>query len=334
MSDCETVGPYASCFAEFANSYRSTKLTELPVIDRGSQLRLVTRADLDGLACSVIITSNEKIDEIKLIHPQEITDRTVEIFDTDILANVPYHPNCGKWFDHHLQTDNNPKPPPDFDGVFGYAPSAARLVFDYYGGEEKMPHLVALVKETDRLDSARLVPKDVSDPQGFIQLGFTIDGRTGLGTFQAYFHLLNTLLKTEPIEEILKHPKVQERVAQIRADDADFKAALEAHSQQDGNVIFTDFRDVETVPKGNRFLIYTLYPEANVSLRVHWGPGKQFVVAAIGHSIFNRTCNTNVGELCARFSGGGHKGAGTTPLRVDDPQAAIDEIITELKTNG
>lgn len=297
-------------------------------------MRLVTRGDFDGLTSAVIITSNEEIDEIFLIHPQEITDNLVEIRKTDILANVPYHPNCAKWFDHHLLTENNPTPPQDYDGAYGHAPSAAGLVYKYYGGTVKMPALEELVKQTDRLDSAQLTPEEILDPKGYILLGYTIDSRTGHGAFEDYFHVLLDLLKSKPIDEILEHPDVKDRLERMRADDKRFREALLAHSRVDRNVVITDFRNVEQIPTGNRFLIYHLFPEVNVSLRAHWGPERRFVVTAVGHSILNRSCKTNVGELMSRYGGGGHRGAGTTPLPAEHADIPLTEIIEELKRNG
>ncbi|MEE9230829.1 MAG: exopolyphosphatase [Acidobacteriota bacterium] len=294
-------------------------------------MRLLTRGDLDGLTCAVIITSNEKIEEIKLIHPQDITDSRVEIRKNDILANVPYHPNCAKWFDHHLQTDNNPKAPETFDGAYGHAPSAAGLAYKYYGGESKMPQFAELVRETDRLDSAELTRDDIENPTGTILLGYTIDSRSGFGAFEEYFNLLLDLLKSKPVEQILQHPDVKARCEQFLAENAKFREALRAHSRVDGNVVITDFRNADRIPRGNRFLVYTLFPDVNVSVRLHWGPERRFVVAAIGHSILNRTCQTNIGELVSCYGGGGHFGAGTTPLPPEKTDSALEAIVEELK---
>lgn len=297
-------------------------------------MRLITRGDLDGLTSAVIITSNEPIKEIKLVHPQDITDHRIEVTKQDILANVPFDPRCGKWFDHHLLTDNNPKPAAKFEGAYGLAPSAAHLVYEYYGGAKKMPQFEKLVAETDRLDSATLTPADVTDPKDYILLGYTIDNRTGLGAFEDYFLLLTDLLKTKRIDEIVNHPLVKTRWDRIRADEANFREATQKHSRLDGNVVITDFRPLATIPVGNRFVVYTLFPAANVSLRIHFGPQKKFVVAAVGHSIFNRTCKTAVGELMGRYGGGGHKGAGTAPLPADKAEQQLTEIIAVLKRNG
>jgi hypothetical protein len=291
---------------------------------------------MDGLTGSVIVALHEEVDdEIKLIHPQDITDGREEILANDVVINLPYNPNCCMWFDHHKHTATYEKPPESFKGAYGHAPSAARLVYEYYGGKEKMPQLEELVHETDRMDSADLAPDDVLDPQGYILLGFTIDSRTGIGAFKEYFKTLHGLLKSsQPLDEILEHPEVKKRCHKIKANDAAYRVALREHSRIDGNVIITDFRGLEEAPIGNRFLVYALYPEINVSLRMHWGPEKEFVVAVIGHSIFNRTCKTAVGELAARYGGGGHPGAGSIPLDPETADEKLQEIIEELKKNG
>jgi nanoRNase/pAp phosphatase (c-di-AMP/oligoRNAs hydrolase) len=301
-------------------------------------MRLVTRGDLDGLTSAVIITLKEPIDEIALVHPQDITDKKVAIRSDDILANVPYDPRCGLWFDHHLLTDSNEKPPANFKGRYRVAPSAARLVYEYY--MEKNPkdpdlmRLSKLVDETDRLDAAQLTPEDVENPGDYILLGYTIDSRTGLGSFEEYFHKLVKWLQTTSIREVLEQPEVKERVQRIRNEQEDFRRLLQRNSFQLQNVVITDLREIERLPAGNRFLIYTLFPESNVSLRVHWGPAHRSVIAAVGHSIFNRTCKTSVGELMSRYGGGGHRGAGTCVLPLDSAAEAIDEILFELQANG
>jgi len=301
-------------------------------------MRLITRADLDGLTSAVIITIKEPVSEIVLVHPQDITDKRIEVRPDDILANVPYHPNAALWFDHHLLTDSNPKPPADYRGRYRIAPSAARLVYEYY--LEKDPHdaallrLSTLVDETDRLDAAQLTPDDVENPRDYILLGYTIDSRTGLGAFKDYFQKLAGWLKTMPIEEVLRQPEVRERIERIRRDQEEFRRLLQRNSFRMTNVVVTDLREVEQLPAGNRSLIYTLFPDTNVSLRVHWGPSRNSVIAAVGHSIFNRTCKTSVGDLMSKYGGGGHRGAGTCVLPLESAAEAIDEILFELQANG
>jgi hypothetical protein len=294
----------------------------------------MTRGDLDGLTCAVLISLNEEVDALKLIHPQDITEGRIDVGPDDILANLPYHPSCGLWFDHHMHTATPAAPPEDFKGAFGPSPSAARLVYDYYGGEVTMPQFSELVRETDRLDSADLTPDDVINPQGYIKLGFTIDGRTGLGSFESYFLLLlEMLVKQTPVEEVLAHPEVARRCQAMDDADADFQEALRTHSRMDGNVVVTDFRGLDRAPVGNRFLVYALFPRANVSLRLHWGPNREYPMLVLGHSIFNRTCKTNVGELAARYGGGGHRGAGSIPL-MEDPEQQVRMVLAELKGKG
>jgi len=301
-------------------------------------MRLVTRGDLDGLTSAVIITMKEQIDELLLVHPQDITDKKVEIRGDDILSNLPFDPRCGKWFDHHILTSSNEKPPESFEGTHRIAPSAARLAYEYYlEREPNDPALLALeplVTETDRLDAAQLTRDDVENPTDYILLGYTIDGRTGLGRFEDYFLRLVEWLKTMSIEEVLRQPEVKERVDRIRRDQVEFKAVLSRNSFQLNNVVVTDLREIERLPAGNRFLVYTLFPDANVSLRVHWGPRHDSVVAAVGHSIFNRTCKTSVGDLMSKYGGGGHRGAGTCVLPLATAADAIDEILFELQANG
>ena len=294
-------------------------------------MRLITRGDLDGLACAVIITSHEKISEILLIHPQDVTDRLVEVTGDDIVANLPYHPDCALWFDHHLMTSSNRRPDGEFRGRYGQAPSAAQLTWEYYGEDARF---ASLVEETNRLDSAQLTEDDVMRPEGYILLGYTIDGRTGLGAFEVYFRQCVEWVKTLPIEEVLRKPMVSERVKRMREEDRNFRKALVESSRLLGNVVFTDFRGELLLPIGNRFLVYTLFPDANVSLRVHWGPERQFVVVAVAHSIFNRTCNTNAGELLARYGGGGHRGAASAPIPTEEAEEKIAELLAALKAAG
>jgi len=211
-------------------------------------------------------------------------------------------------------------------------------VYDYYlerdPNDAQLKSFATLVDETDRLDSAQLAPSDVEDPTGYILLGYTIDSRSGLGAFADYFKKLVDWLKTMPIEDVLAQPEVADRVARLRRDQEDFKQLLQRNSFTLNNVVITDLREIKQLPTGNRFLVYTLFPEQNVSLRVHWGPYHESVIAAVGHSIFNRTCNTSVGELMSRWGGGGHRGAGTCVLPLESAADAIDEILFELQANG
>jgi hypothetical protein len=296
-------------------------------------MRLVTRGDLDGLTCAVLISRHEQVDEILLSHPQEFADGLFEIHEQDIVANLPYQRGCALWFDHHLHTAAAP-PTEVFKGAFGFAPSAARLVYEYYGGRKAMPEFAELVHETDRMDGAFLTLDDVLDPQGYIKLGFTVDPRSGLGPLDEYFKtLVQLLIENPPIEEVLAHPEVEERCRRLEQEDVELHAALKALGRVDGNVVVTDFRGLDKVPVGNRFLVFAAFPDINVAVRVQKGEDEQFAMLTLGHSIFNRTCRTNVGELAARYGGGGHRGAASIRL-MEDPDQQIEMIVGELKANG
>jgi hypothetical protein len=297
--------------------------------------RLITRGDLDGVSCAVLITSCEPVEEILLAHPQDVTDKRLRVGARDILANLPYQTGCGKWFDHHLLTESNERPPENFDGRYGLAPSAARVVYEYYlGAHPELQRYEQLLAETDRLDAAQLTLDDVLDPRGYILLGYTLDPRTGLGAYQDYFNKLVQWLHNKPVEEIMELPEVKERVERMRAQDQAFREATEKSSRVDGNVVITDFRSLHPLPVGNRFLVYTLFPQANISMRVHWGPTREHVSVAVGHSIFNRTSRTTVGTLMSRYGGGGHKGAGHCLLPAAQAEEKITEMIATMKKDG
>ncbi|MEM1181038.1 MAG: exopolyphosphatase [Acidobacteriota bacterium] len=291
-------------------------------------MRLVTRADLDGLACALMLSEHEAFDEIVLVHPQDITDKIVEIHPQDTLANLPYHPNCGRWFDHHLLTESNEKPPADFEGLHREAPSAAQLVWEYLGKPEKHTRMVA---ETDLFDAAQLQEKDVLQPQGWILLGFTVDPRTGHVDHEGFFRQCLQWLSGKPLDEVLVLPEVSERIRAMFEQNEAFCWELAQRSRLDGSVVFSDFRGTPNPPVGNRFLIYTLFPESNVSVRAQFTRKKDAVMVQVGHSIFNRTCDVSVGELMSDYGGGGHFGAGSAPLPLLEADVKILEIIEALK---
>ena len=300
-------------------------------------MRLVTRGDLDGLTCSVLITSVERIDAIELVHPQALTDGRFEVRDGDVLANLPYHPKCSMWFDHHELVDANPRPETAFQGSYGLAPSTARLVHDYYCGRKGwglFERYGELVEGTDRLDSANLTLRDVREPRRVILLGFTIDSRSSLGNFRDYFLFLGMALRSMPLDEVLRTPQVVERVERMRADDERFRKALLDCSRLEANVVVTDFRGRSEFPSGNRFLVYTFFPEATVSVRLQWGPGRQVVMATAGHNIFERTSWSDIGQTMSLFGGGGHRGAGSCPLPPDDGDETLRRLVAELKRQG
>ena len=297
-------------------------------------MRLVTRCDLDGLTCAVLLTQCEAIDRIELVQPQDVSDRRVPIGPADVIANLPYHPACGMWFDNHLLTDAKSMPPTGFKGRYGKAPSAARLVYEHYVTQKPtLARHEALVAETDRLDSAQLTLDDVVSPEGYMLLGLTLDARSGLGRVREYFDELLPAVRDRPLDEVLALASVRERAQRLREQDQAFKDAARARSRLDGSVVVTDFRDLDPIPAGNRFLVFTLFPQASAAVRVQWGPERERIAVSAGRSILNKSSRANIGVLMSLFGGGGHVGAGalSKPATAD---AQIAEIVGSLKRNG
>jgi len=234
------------------------------------------------------------------------------------------------WFDHHELTDSNRKPPAIFKGKHAIMPSVARVVYEYYRSD-KLKRYAPLIAETDRYDSAQLSVDDISHPQGAILLAFTIDPRTGFGIDKSLFAGLVETLKNSSVEAALHSPEMARRVALYRENDLRTLQILSDNSRADNNVIITDLRSVSSLPIGNRFLVYIVFPVANVSVRAQWGPKKEFVAVTIGHSILTRTCKTDIGKLCSDFGGGGHHGAGACTLAPATADRKLEEIVLRLK---
>jgi hypothetical protein len=296
-------------------------------------MRVLTRGDLDGLTSAVLISLVEKVTEVKFAHPKDVQDGKVPCDAEDIVVNLPYVKGCGLWFDHHVSEQPKIAGQGTFKGAFEVAPSAARVVANYYKSPEFKKYEELLV-DTDRLDSAQLTEADVMDPKGWILLGYTLDPRTGLGPeFQKYFRWLVEYVKEVPLAKILQHPEVKKRADRVLQEQSESKNLLQANSKLDGTVIVSDLRNVKNAPAGNRFLVYTLHPKGNVEVRIFRGKEGKTVNVAIGHSIFNRSCKVSAGDLCAEYGGGGHFGAGTCQLVTEKAEDQIKDIIARLKKN-
>jgi hypothetical protein len=293
-------------------------------------MNVVTRGDLDGLTSCVFLSLVESIREIRFAHPKDVQDGLFPVASDDIIVNLPYAAGCGMWFDHHITQGEQARQVGPFKGKYGVAPSTARLIYEYYKSPTFEPYRTML-EEADRLDSANLQPEDVTDPKGWILLGFTLDPRTGFGPeFQKYFRWLVEYVKEVPIEKILKHPEVKKRCERVKEERDAFTALVKRYARLEGKVIITDLREVFGTPVGNRFLVFTLLPEGNVEARIHRGKEGKTVNVAIGKSIFNRTCPLNIGRLCQEYGGGGHEGAGTCQLKHAEAEAKIQEIVRRL----
>jgi nanoRNase/pAp phosphatase (c-di-AMP/oligoRNAs hydrolase) len=300
-------------------------------------MRLLTRSDFDGLACGALLTYLGVIDDWKFVHPKDIQDGLVEVSDQDILANVPYVAGCKLWFDHHSSENERLGDGVKTNGLSKSAPSCARVVYDYYG-PEKLGRFSTMIDYVDRIDSANLSIDEIKNPQGWILLGFIMDPRTGLGRFRNFtisnYDLMKLLARAcidKSIDEILALEDVRERIKVYHEQTALFQGMVEKYTRRDGNVIITDLRGVDTIYSGNRFLIYTLYPEQNISMWIIDGRNRANCVITVGYSVINRSAEVDVGGLLLGYGGGGHRQVGTCQVPYDDAGRVIGEIIAKLK---
>lgn len=303
-------------------------------------MRLVTRSDFDGLVTAVLLKQLNMIDDMLFVHPKDMQDGQVEITKNDILTNVPYIEGCGMWFDHHASEIKRAEEEGfQFEGKVRLADSAARVVYDYFGGKEKFgPELDDIMQGVDKADAAKFSKEDILNPTGWDLISFIMDARTGLGRYRDYrisnyqlMEKLVTLCATHTVEEVLQDPDVKERIARYYELNEQFVEMLKAHTRTDGNVIITDLRDVETIYPGNRFMVYALYPEQNVSLWIVDGFRRQNCAIACGYSIINKTCATHVGHLMRELGGGGHEAAGTCQVPYEQANEAIEKIVMSFK---
>ena len=303
-------------------------------------MRLITRADFDGLACGAILMELGIIDSWKFVHPKDLQDGKIEVTERDLLANVPYSPGCGMWFDHHTSELERTDPNLEVDGVRSPAPSAARIVYEYYGGVSRLPHLEEMVEAVDKVDSARLTVEDIVNPKGWVLLGFIMDPRTGLGRYK-HFSIGNWELMEElmdacrdfGIDELLMLPNVAERIEYYHKQSAEFRDMIIEYTRTDGCVIITDLRGVDVIHTGNRFLLYSLFPEQNISIWLADSIEGSCMIA-IGHSIVNRTSNIDVGKHMAAHGGGGHQKVGTCQVSHQLVDGILENLIMEFNKNN
>lgn len=307
----------------------------------GEKYRLVTRSDFDGLVCAVLLNKIDLIDDIKFVHPKDMQDGKVDITDRDITTNLPYVEAAHLVFDHHLsETLRNEKA--DNHIIDADAPSAARVVYDYYGGADKFPaDWNDMMDAVDKGDSAQFSESEILNPQGWDLMNFLMDARTGLGRFHDFrvsnYQLMMDLIdhcREMSIDEILKLDDVDERVQLFRDHEVRAKEQIKRCSTVHGNLVVLDLREEETIYAVNRFMIYALFPETNISIHVMWGLKQQNTVFAIGKSILNRSSNTNVGELCLSYDGGGHLNAGTCQVANDDAAKSLESIVERITLDG
>lgn len=308
-----------------------------------AKYRLVTRSDFDGLVCAVLLKELDLIDEIVFVHPKDMQDEKIEVTSRDITTNLPYVNGVHLAFDHHLsETLRHGGQQPANHIIEPEAPSAARVVYDYYGGEEAFPSISRTMMEAvDKGDSAQFSEAEILNAKGWDLMNFLMDARTGLGRFREFrisnYQLMMELIdycREHDINDIMALPDVQERVKLYEEHQAEHNKQIKRCSQVFQNLVVLDLRDEETIWAGNRFTIYALYPATNISIHVLWGKGKSNTVFAIGKSIVNRSSNTNVGELCLKYGGGGHANAGTCQVENDQAVRVLQELIETITADG
>lgn len=307
------------------------------------KFRLVTRSDFDGLVCAVLFKELGMTDDILFVHPKDMQDGKIDITSGDITTNLPYVEGCHLSFDHHAsELKRRGDKAPDNHIIDDKAPSAARVVYDYYGGKERFPKISDdMMEAVDKADSAQFSREEILNPEGWVLLNFLMDSRTGLGRFREFrisnYQLMMQLIdycRDHTIEQILELPDVKERVELFFDHKDKFEDQLRRCTTVHKNLVVLDLREEDPIFAGNRFMIYALFPETNISIHVLWGLKKQNTVFAIGGSIINRTHQTHIGELCLEHEGGGHRNAGTCQVDNDQAETVLGELIQRINADG
>ncbi len=294
-------------------------------------MRIVTRPDFDGIVCAGLLKEVESITKpIKWVEPNDMQKGKIDIEQGDIIANLPYNKKCSLWFDHHFTN----KPATPFEGAYKLAPSAAGIIYEYYKDKLKKNY-DELIRQTDRIDAADLSMDEVLYPEKYpyILLSMTISSRES--SDESYWNHLVDLIRHKDIDEIMEDEEVRKRCETVIDQNVKFKGILEKYTTMHGHVSLTDLRAFEKVPQGNRFLVYCMFADAVVSMKIRYEtPEKKKVIIGVGHSIFNRKCNVNVGLMLSEFGGGGHRGAGSCTIPSEKAEQAISEILKILMENN
>lgn len=305
--------------------------------------RLITRSDMDGLVCAVLLKELNIIDDITFAHPKDMQDGLIDVDDTVITTNLPYVSGVYMAFDHHASEVERNKSLAGNHVIDSKAPSAARVVYDYFGGKDAFPDISDdMMLAVDKADSAAFSREEIMDAKGWELLSFIMDARTGLGRFrdfnisnyQLMMKLIDTVREHKSINDILNLPDVKERVDLYNAQTPKAKEQIERCARVHENLVVLDLRREDTIWACNRFMIYALFPKCNISAHVMWGKNKQNTVVAVGKSILNRTSKTKVGDLCLTYGGGGHDAAGTCQLENLKADQKLQEIITKINKDG
>ncbi|MBY0467128.1 MAG: exopolyphosphatase [Burkholderiales bacterium] len=307
-----------------------------------NKFRLVTRSDFDGLVCAVLLNELDMIDEIKFVHPKDMQDGKIDITGNDITTNLPYVAAAHMAFDHHeSETIRNTGERANHI-ISATAPSAARVVYEYYGGAKAFPNITAdMMDAVDKADSAQFSRDEILNPHDWVLLNYLMDSRTGLGRFREFrvsnYQLMMDLIKycrNHGIKDILQLPDVKERIEIYHAHADLAHDQIKRCSTVYNNLVVLDLRNEETIWATNRFMIYALYPQCNISIHVMWGVQKQNTVFATGKSILDRSSKTDVGALMLEFGGGGHNAAGTCQVDNDKAEDSLRSLIKRINADG
>ncbi len=313
-----------------------------PAVQSKTKYRLVTRSDFDGLVCAVLLKHMDMLDDILFVHPKDMQDGKVPITDKDITTNLPYVDGVHLAFDHHSSEMTRNKEQKQNHIIDPKAMSAARVVYDHFGGLKTFPaRWNDMMHEVDKADAAQFSKEEILNPKDWVLLNYLMDPRTGLGRFRNFrisnYNLMMDLIdacKDHDISEIMQMSDVQERVALYNEQTELFKDQVNRCSTIHKNLIVLDLKGEETIFAGNRFMIYAMHPETNISIHVLWGLKQQNTVFAVGKSIVNRSSKTNIGELCLKYGGGGHENAGTCQVENDKADTVLKELVHAINTDG
>ena len=307
-----------------------------------AKFRLVTRSDFDGLVCAVLLNELDMIDDIKFVHPKDMQDGKVDITGRDITTNLPYVAAAHLAFDHHeSETIRNTGERPNHI-ISATAPSAASVVYGYFGGAQAFPHITeGMMEAVNKADSAQFSREEILNPKDWVLLNYLMDSRTGLGRFRDFrvsnHQLMMDLIqycRTHGIKDILQRPDVKERIEIYHAHAELAHDQLRRCATVHGNLVVLDLREEETIWATNRFMIYALYPQCNISIHVLWGVQKQNTVFATGKSILDRSSQTDVGALMLAYGGGGHIAAGTCQIANDQAADTLAALIARINADG
>ncbi|MBT3237619.1 MAG: exopolyphosphatase [Rhodospirillaceae bacterium] len=305
------------------------------------KFRLITRSDFDGLVCAVLFKEMDMIDEIKFVHPKDMQDGTILVSDNDITTNLPYVKGVHLAFDHHHSETVRLDEEPDNHIIDSDAPSAARVVYKHYG-KDKMPNVTEeMMDAVDKSDSAQFSTEEILNPTGWVLLNYIMDARTGLGRYRDFtvsnYQLMMQLIdycRDHTVEEILALPNVKERVDMYMEHLEPAKEQIKRCTKVHDNLAVLDLRHEESIFATNRFILYALFPDINISIHAIWGLNRLNTVYAVGKSIVNRSSNSNIGEMMLNYGGGGHENAGTCQVENEDADTIIEELIAKITADG